>query len=105
MGRLRAQQVDAQFKSMSDGREVSQVVICARHGPDCTFFFLTTLLGGAAFVLLGQRGMDNLPIVLSFGGAFVLGMSFLHLVPEASRRLATPGCLCFWGFSSKSSLK
>ena len=43
----------------------------------------TTLLGGLAFVALGKRGMDNLPLVLSFGGSFIIGMCFLHLVPEA----------------------
>lgn len=61
-------------------------------------FFLTTLLGGAAFVLLGQRGMDNLPIVLSFGGAFVLGMSFLHLVPEAFAASGHAGLFVLLGF-------
>ena len=29
-------------------------------------FLATALLGGWAFVLLGQRSMDNLPIILSF---------------------------------------
>ena len=46
-------------------------------------FLSATLLGGWAFVLLGQRGMDNLSLILSFGGSFIIGMCFLHLVPEA----------------------
>ena len=46
-------------------------------------FLATALLGGWAFVILGQRGMNNLPVILSFGGSFIIGMCFLHLVPEA----------------------
>ena len=46
-------------------------------------FLATALLGGWTFVLLGHRGMDNLPVILSFGGSFIIGMCFLHLVPEA----------------------
>ena len=58
----------------------------------------TTLLGGLAFVALGKRGMDNLPLVLSFGGSFIIGMCFLHLVPEAFAATEHAGLFVIGGF-------
>jgi energy-converting hydrogenase Eha subunit A len=57
-----------------------------------------TLLGGLLFVLLGQRGMDNLGLFLSFGGAFIIGMCFLHLVPEAYGIRGDAGVFVLVGF-------
>mgnify|MGYP006265151687 CR=1 FL=1 len=68
-------------------------------------FFLTTLLGGAPYVLLGQSGMKYLPIVLSFGGAFVLGMSFLHLVPDAFTTSNYAGLFVLVGFFVQINLE
>ena len=61
-------------------------------------FLLTTLLGGWAFILMGKRGMDNLNVVLSFGGAFIIGMCFLHLVPEAFDAGRVAGLFVLAGF-------
>ena len=61
-------------------------------------FLATALLGGWAFVLLGQRGMDNLPVILSFGGSFIIGMCFLHLVPEAYDVTHLAGLFVLVGF-------
>jgi len=57
-----------------------------------------TLLGGWAFVLLGQRGIDNLSLILSFGGSFIIGMCFLHLVPESFQTSAYAGVFVLAGF-------
>ena len=61
-------------------------------------FLAATLLGGWAFVLLGQRGLDNLSVILSFGGAFIIGMCFLHLVPESFNASAFAGVWVLAGF-------
>ena len=64
-----------------------------------TVIFLTaTLLGGWAFVLLGQRGLDNLSLILSFGGSFIIGMCFLHLVPESFAASSHAGVWVLLGF-------
>ena len=57
-----------------------------------------TLLGGLAFVSLGNRGLDNLHLVLSFGGSFIIGMCFLHLVPEAFSGSEFAGLFVIGGF-------
>ena len=61
-------------------------------------FLLATFLGGWVFVLLGQRGLDNLGVILSFGGAFIIGMCFLHLVPEAFGTTSLAGVFVIGGF-------
>ena len=61
-------------------------------------FLAATLLGGWALVLLGQRGLDNLSVILSFGGAFIIGMCFLHLVPESFNASAFAGVWVLAGF-------
>lgn len=58
----------------------------------------TTLLGGLAFVLLGQRGLNNMGLVLSFGGSFIIGMCFLHLVPESFAVTQHAGLFVLGGF-------
>lgn len=40
-------------------------------------------LGGGLFELSGRRLERQLPLVLAFGGAYLVGLLFLHLVPEA----------------------
>ncbi|MEY5044418.1 MAG: hypothetical protein RJA19_1645 [Bacteroidota bacterium] len=40
-------------------------------------------LGGGLFELSGRRIERQLPLVLAFGGAYLVGLLFLHLVPEA----------------------
>ena len=39
-------------------------------------FLATALFGGGLFVLMGKRGIDNLGLILSFGGAFIIAMCF-----------------------------
>jgi zinc and cadmium transporter len=59
---------------------------------------VATLFGGWAFVLMGQRGIDNLSLILSFGGSFIIGMCFLHLVPESFSASAYAGVFVLAGF-------
>ncbi len=61
-------------------------------------FLLTSLLGGWAFVVLGHKGLANLPVILSFGGSFIIGMCFLHLVPEAYAVTSLAGMFVVLGF-------
>lgn len=68
-------------------------------------FLVTTLLGGGAFVLLGQRGVGNLRYILSFGGAFIIGMCFLHLVPEAFGATELAGIFVLVGFLLQGALE
>lgn len=51
------------------------------------------LLGGAFGEGMGHGFRRNLPLLLSFGGAFLLGLCFLHLLPEA---FATNGQAGLW---------
>lgn len=41
------------------------------------------ILGGLAGEWVGDRFKRHLPLLLAFGGAFLLGLCFLHLLPEA----------------------
>lgn len=68
-------------------------------------FLATTLLGGWLFVLLGQRGLDNLSLILSFGGAFIIGMCFLHLVPESFSVTPAAGIWVLSGFLMQGLLE
>ncbi len=40
-------------------------------------------VGGLLGEWLGERFQKQMPLVLAFGGAFLLGLCFLHLLPEA----------------------
>lgn len=44
---------------------------------------LVALVGGLLGEWVGDRFKQQLPLLLSFGGAFLLGLCFLHLLPEA----------------------
>jgi hypothetical protein len=44
---------------------------------------LVALAGGLLGEWMGDRFRQQMPLVLSFGGAFLLGLCFLHLLPEA----------------------
>lgn len=41
------------------------------------------LIGGAVLEILGNRAIKNLNLILAFGGSYIMGLLFLHLVPEA----------------------
>ena len=61
-------------------------------------FLATALFGGGLFVLMGNRGIDNLGLILSFGGTFIIAMCFLHLVPEAFAGTSAAGLCVLAGF-------
>ena len=42
--------------------------------------------------------MNNLPIILAFGGAYIMGLIFLHLVPEAFGFNSIAGIFVLVGF-------
>ena len=56
------------------------------------------LIGGLALEILGDRAMNNLSIILAFGGAFIMGLLFLHLVPEAFSYSSIAGTFVLIGF-------
>ena len=56
------------------------------------------LIGGLALEILGNRAMNNLSIILAFGGAFIMGLIFLHLVPEAFSYSSIAGTFVLIGF-------
>ena len=45
--------------------------------------FLIAILGGLIIELLGKKAINHLSLILAFGGAYIIGLLFLHLVPEA----------------------
>ncbi|HAA01731.1 MAG TPA: zinc/iron permease [Flavobacteriales bacterium] len=42
----------------------------------------SVLIGGAAVAFMNPTGERSLKLMLAFSGAFLLGVSFLHLIPE-----------------------
>jgi zinc transporter ZupT len=44
--------------------------------------FLTALGGGGLVILLGRHLIKHLGLLLTFGGAYLIGLIFLHLAPE-----------------------
>lgn len=53
----------------------------------------TALLGGAIIQIAGAQLLKHLKLLLSFGGAYLIGLCFLHLVPEV---FATGGKTAGW---------
>lgn len=45
--------------------------------------FAIALFGGLALEILGNKAIKNLNLILAFGGSYIMGLLFLHLVPEA----------------------
>jgi len=57
------------------------------------------LFGGALFELSGKRLESRLPLILAFGGAYIVGLLFLHLIPEAyATAPSTMGVFVLLGF-------
>jgi zinc and cadmium transporter len=57
------------------------------------------LFGGALFELSGKRLESRLPLILAFGGAYIVGLLFLHLIPEAyASAPSTMGIFVLIGF-------
>ena len=61
-------------------------------------FLLTTLVGGALFQVMGKRGINDMSHFMAFGGSFIIGMSFLHLLPEAFVATPNAGMFALLGF-------
>ena len=59
---------------------------------------LVTMAGGVTLELVGDRAVKNLSIILAFGGAYILGLLFLHLVPEAFSYGTIAGSFVLVGF-------
>ena len=59
---------------------------------------LVALVGGLILEVLGDKAMNNLPIILAFGGAYIMGLIFLHLVPEAFGFNSIAGIFVLVGF-------
>jgi zinc transporter ZupT len=59
---------------------------------------IVALIGGLALEIFGDRAMNNLSIILAFGGAFIMGLLFLHLVPEAFSYSSIAGRFVLIGF-------
>ncbi|MGY8918326.1 MAG: hypothetical protein ACKVJ6_08630 [Flavobacteriales bacterium] len=59
---------------------------------------MVALIGGLALEILGDRAMRNLSIILAFGGAYIMGLIFLHLVPEAFSFSGIAGTFVLIGF-------
>ena len=59
---------------------------------------IVAIIGGLALEILGDRAMKNLSIILAFGGAFIMGLIFLHLVPEAFSYSSIAGTFVLIGF-------
>ncbi|MDG2245809.1 MAG: ZIP family metal transporter [Flavobacteriales bacterium] len=53
----------------------------------------TALLGGLIIQIAGSKLLKHLKLLLSFGGAYLIGLCFLHLVPEV---FATGGKTAGW---------
>ena len=59
------------------------------------------LLGGIALEILGDKAIKNLNLILAFGGSYIMGLLFLHLVPEAyafSSTVTVAGVFVLIGF-------
>lgn len=56
------------------------------------------LAGALSFELAGKHLSGRLPLVLAFGGAYLIGLIFLHLVPEAYAHNAQVGWYVLLGF-------
>ena len=60
--------------------------------------FLVAILGAAMGEAMGHSLRRQLPLLLAFGGAFLLGLCFLHLLPEAFTANGRAGLWVIGGF-------
>lgn len=60
--------------------------------------FLVAILGAAMGEAIGHGLRRQLPLLLAFGGAFLLGLCFLHLLPEAFAANGRAGLWVIGGF-------
>lgn len=67
--------------------------------------FLVTYIGACLGETMGQLLKRNLPLLLAFGGAFLLGLCFLHLLPEAFISNGQAGFWVIGGFLIQIALE
>ncbi len=67
--------------------------------------FLVTYIGAFLGETMGQLLKRNLPLLLAFGGAFLLGLCFLHLLPEAFISNGQAGFWVIGGFLIQIALE
>lgn len=59
---------------------------------------LVAIAGGIILEIAGDKAVKNLSIILAFGGAYIMGLLFLHLVPEAFSYGSIAGSFVLVGF-------
>lgn len=69
------------------------------------FLLGIALLGGGLHAGLGKRLDNHMPLVLAFGGAFLIGLIFTHLVPEAYAMGSQVGIWVLVGFILQIALE
>jgi zinc transporter ZupT len=67
--------------------------------------FLVAILGAAMGEAMGHGLRRQLPLLLAFGGAFLLGLCFLHLLPEAFAANGHAGLWVIGGFLVQIALE
>lgn len=60
--------------------------------------FIVAMVGAALGEAMGHSLRRQLPLLLAFGGAFLLGLCFLHLLPEAFEANSRAGLWVIGGF-------
>lgn len=60
--------------------------------------FLVAMVGAVLGEAMGHSLRRQLPLLLAFGGAFLLGLCFLHLLPEAFEANSRAGLWIIGGF-------
>ena len=67
-------------------------------GLDYLLLFLAVLIGGSLAFYLRRNNRKLIQLLLSFSGAYILGITFLHLVPETYDGSANIGLFVLGGF-------
>ncbi|PCJ81412.1 MAG: hypothetical protein COA49_04765 [Bacteroidetes bacterium] len=66
---------------------------------------LVAIIGGLTLEVLGEKAMRNLSLILAFGGAYIMGLLFLHLIPEAFSFDSIAGTFVLIGFLAQIFLE